>query len=536
MPAIPSTSAATTMAVDTTGVECAQPAMLPIAVCEQARLSRDARFDGLFFTAVRTTGIYCRPICPAPTPHARNVRYFPNAASAEAAGYRPCLRCRPELSPAAGAGRRGDDVVARASRMIDDGALDAAGIEALAARLHVGPRHLRRLFVDTLGTSPRQLQNTRRLLFAKQLLAETTLPITDVALAAGFNSLRRFNDAFLHAYGLAPTRLRRKQGPVAARPRQALVLRLAYRPPFDFHASLAFLRTRALPGVEAVAAGTYRRLLDATGAWLQVEAWGGDEPALRLSLHGVAAAALPRIVQRVRRMFDLDADPQAIHAHLRHDPRLRALLDRHPGLRLPGGWDGFEVAIRAVLGQQVSVAAASTLATRLLARCGSDLPNPTDDALRRLFPAPEVLAEADLAGIGLTGARSATLRALARAVCDQRLRFDPAQPLDAFVAACCALPGIGDWTAHYLALRALGHPDAFPAGDLVLRKQVGGGVPISEKQLRLHAEHWRPWRGYAAIQLWHAASAGSASAHPAVAARHPRTQATGPTASHGERT
>ncbi len=476
----------------------------PSATCEQARLSRDPRFDGVFFTAVRTTGIYCRPVCPAPPPKAANVEYFANAASAEAAGYRPCLRCRPELSPAEGSWRRGDDLVARATRLIEDGFLDEAPVAALAGRLHVGERHLRRLFGAQLGTGPKQVHATRRLLFAKQLLTETRLPVTDVALASGFGSLRRFNAAFRGAYGLAPSRIRQCDELHAAP--GPLVLRLAYRPPFDFRATLAFLQPRALPGIERVDDAGYARLIDARGAWLQLSEWGDDEAALRLVLYGVAADALPRIVRRVRRMFDLDADPRAIHACLGRDPELARSLARQPGLRLPGGWDGFEVAVRAVLGQQVSVAAATTLTRRLLARFGEEATTPASSDLHVLFPAPAVLAEADLADIGLTGSRIATLRAVARAVADGRAGFAGDLPLEAFIAQWTALPGIGDWTAHYVAMRALGHPDAFPAGDLVLRKQAGAGSALSERTLRQHAEDWRPWRAYAAIHLWHAAS------------------------------
>ena len=487
--------------------------MLPgLATCEQARLSRDARFDGLFFTAVKTTGIYCRPVCPAPAPKSANVEYFANAASAEAAGYRPCLRCRPELSPADGRWRRGDDVVARASRLIEGGWLDEATVPTLAERLHVGDRHLRRLFVDALGTTPQQVQATRRLLFAKQLLTETALPVTDIALAAGFRSLRRFNDAFLAAYGLAPTRLRKSVDNAGAP--GPLVLKLAFRPPFDFRATLDFLRTRALPGIEHVGDADYARTLDASGGCLHLAEWGKDEAALRLSLHGARAAALPGIVRRVRRMFDLDADPQAIHDHLRADPSLAPMLACHPGLRLPGGWDGFEIAIRAVLGQQVSVAAATTLAARVVAKHGRPLAAPASAALHSLFPAPEMLAEADLAGIGLTTRRAETVRAVSRAVAESHIGFHGDQPLEDFIAGWRALPGIGDWTAHYIAMRALGHPDAFPAGDLVLRKQAGGDCALTEKTLLQRAEAWRPWRAYAAHHLWHAASSSNKESSP----------------------
>ena len=497
------------------------PALPEPHLCERARLSRDARFDGLFFTAVRSTGIYCRPVCPAPPPLAANVDYYPSAAAAEAAGFRPCLRCRPELAPGDGSWRRGDAVVARALALIDQGYLDGHSLGDLAARLAVGERHLRRLFVQHVGAAPLGVQGTRRLLFAKQLLTETTLPVTEVALAAGFGSLRRFNDAFLRAYAMPPRRLRGETGEGASPGHglgHPLVLRLGYRPPYDLAAMLDFLRGRALPGVEAVDAGSYARVIgtaDAPG-WLRVSAWPATRRsaahALRLELHGVPPLQLANTVQRVRRMFDLDADPDAIAGALSTDPRLQPLLRARPGLRLPSGWDGLEIAVRAVLGQQVSVAAARTLATRLVQRLGTPVALEAAPGLDRLFPTAAALAQGDLDGLGLTGARVASVRAIAAAVVEGRVGFDPAQTLEEFVAAWTALPGIGPWTAQYLALRALGHPDAFPAEDLVLQKAAGGdGSRLTAHQLRARAEAWRPWRGYAVIHLWREAAA-SASA------------------------
>ena len=486
--------------------------MLPsAAICEQARCARDARFDGIFFTAVKTTGIYCRPVCPVPPARAANVLYFANAASAEAAGFRPCLRCRPELAPADGHWRRGDALLARALRMIEGGALDEAPLASLAERLHVGERHLRRVFQTALGVSPQQVQATRRLLFAKQLLSETTLPITEVAQAAGFGSQRRFNDAWIKAYDLPPSRLRRQSGNApAARPSSgSLQLRLNYRPPFDFRATLAFLRIRALPGIEQITQTSYSRVLDLQGAWLQLEEWGAGEAALRLHLHGVAAPALPSIVQQLRQMFDLDADPCTINAHLAQDPALKPLLQAHPGLRLPGAWNVFETAVRAVLGQQVSVAAASTLTQRLLARLGQPLVGHAAPGLHQLFPAPAQLANANLVELGITTARIRSLHAIGHALSSPGGHILDGQhcpALDDFLRAWTALPGIGPWSAEYIALRGLHHPDAFPAGDLVLRKQLGMGQPLPENVLRQRAEAWRPWRAYAAIHLWHAAA------------------------------
>ncbi|HZH44698.1 MAG TPA: AlkA N-terminal domain-containing protein [Lysobacter sp.] len=466
-------------------------------VCEQARLSRDVRFDGRFFTAVTSTGIYCRPVCPAPSPKRENVVYYPNAAAAEAAGFRPCLRCRPELSPEHGSWRRGDAVVARALALIDAGVLAEQPLATLAQQLNVGERHLRRLFVEHIGAAPSQVHGTRRLLFAKQLLTETGLPITDVAHAAGFGSVRRFNDAFLAAYRMAPRELRKRE-PAATG--DTLTLRLGYRPPYDFAAMLDFLHGRALPGVEHVTEHAYVRAIGSADApgWLRVSAWPGDEPALKLELHGVPPARLLDTVQRVRRMFDLDADPQTIGRALSGHPLLRALVRKRPGLRVPSGWDGFEIAVRAILGQQVSVAAARTFATRIADRFGARLPPGFAPGLSHLFATPETLVDAELTDIGLTRSRAATVREVARALLDGRADFRVDCTLEDFVARWVALPGIGPWTAHYMALRALGHPDAFPADDLVLKRALGGTARTAEAE----AQAWRPWRAYAVIQLW----------------------------------
>ena len=427
--------------------------------CEQARRSRDARFDGLFFTAVLSTRIYCRPVCPAPM--AKRVEYFASAAACEAAGYRPCLRCRPELSPADGAWRRGDAVVARALKLIDQGVLDEAPLAELARRVDIGERQLRRLFVDRLGVAPIGVHGTRRLLFAKQLLTETAMPITQVALAAGFGSVRRFNTVFRDAYRMAPRDLR---GRPVAMPGQTLVLRLNYRPPYDFAAMLDFLRGRALPGVERVDADSYARVIaplqgDGAPGWLRVQAWPqapgrAPEHALRLELQGAPPARMLDIVNRVRRMFDLDADPRAIGDALGGDARLRALVRLRPGLRVPSGWDGFEIAVRAIIGQQISVAGARTLATRLSQRFGQPLASPLAPGLDHLFPTPQALADADLASIGLTRARANTVRTVARALLDGRVDFRAERTLDGFTERWIALPGIGPWTAHYIALRA----------------------------------------------------------------------------------
>jgi len=474
------------------------PTLTP-RICEQARLTRDARFDGLFFTAVRSTGIYCRPVCPAPTPKARNVEYFANAAAAAAAGYRPCLRCRPEAAPGTPQRARSALVMA-ALRLIEDGQLDRGSVTTLAARIGVGERHLRRLFVEELGAGPLEIAATRRLLFAKKLLGETALPVTQVALASGYASVRRFNAAFRGTYGQSPRTLRRAPRQAQA---SALTLRLPYRAPYDFQALLAFFARRAVPGVEHVEAHAYTRhfAFDGVAGSLRVTQRPGED-ALALDVSFPHTARLHEISARVRRMFDLDADIAAINAHLRRDPRLRALVRRHPGQRLPGGWDGFEIALRAVLGQQVSVAAARTLAQRLVQRYGVEVQR--DDGSRlQLFPAPQRLADADLTAIGLPRTRAQTLRTIARAVCDGSVGFHPEQGFDAFIASWTTLPGIGDWTAHYIAMRARSDPDAFPAADLVLRKAVAGdGSALTTRALLDIAERWRPWRAYAVFHLW----------------------------------
>ena len=477
-------------------------AALDRRICTQARITRDARFDGLFFVAVRSTGIYCRVVCPAPTAKERNVEYYKNAAAAGAAGYRPCLRCRPELAPGMPL-RASSALIGAALRLIESGLLDRGSVADLAARIGVGERHLRRLFLAEVGAGPLDIAATRRLLFAKKLLGETDLPITQVGLAAGYRSVRRFNAAVRAGYGRSPRALRR----TSARPESgSLTLRLPYRPPYDFAALLAFFARRAIPGVEHVDAAGYSRRFavdEATGS-LRVTQPAGEN-ALALTVEMARAAPLQEIAARVRRMFDLDADIGAINRHLRGDPRLRALVRRHAGQRLPGGWEGFEIAIRAVLGQQISVAAARTLAARLVQRFGMPVAGEGDGAVR-LFPAAQTLVDADLAAIGVTRQRAATLRAVARALCDETVSFRPEQTLDEFVASWTELPGIGAWTAHYIAMRALSDPDAFPAADLVLRKAVApAGALLSTRALEQIAEAWRPWRAYAVLHLWRSA-------------------------------
>jgi len=497
----------------------AGPALPSRAVLDRARRSRDARFDGRFFVAVTSTGIYCRPVCPAPSPRAANVRYYPTAAAAADAGFRPCLRCRPEAAPGTPAWLGASAVVRRALALIHEGALDEAKVEALAARVGIGARHLHRLFVAHVGAPPVAVAQTRRLHFAKRLVDETDLTMTQIAIASGYGSLRRFNAAFLATYQRPPSALRRlRAGAVSAR---TIALRLALRPPYDLDGVLRFLGARAIPGVERVDVASYARTLALESGPAVVEvgrpgAGGGARAAasnalaaLELRVSGASPSALLRLTADARRVFDLAADPVEVEAAFRGDAVLGPLVRRRPGLRIAGAWDPFECAVRAVLGQQVSVEAARTLAVRLVDRCGAPLPAPVR-GLTHLFPSPEALASADLAGLGLTSARARSIVALALAVAEKRL--DLRGPADDAVAGLRALPGFGDWTAQYVALRALGEPDAFPAADLVLRRGAAcGGAPSSARALAARAEAWRPWRGYAVFHLWAEAS----SARPA---------------------
>ena len=475
-------------------------ALPSIEVCERARLSRDARFDGLFFTAVRSTGIYCRPVCAAPTPKPHNVSYYANAAAATSGGFRPCLRCRPELAPDVH-WRGGGDGVERALALIAEGMLQDESVDALAASIGVSARQLRRNFLAHAGTTPLAVHATRRLLLAKQLLTETSLPVTQVALAAGFNSLRRFNAAFLDGCGMPPSAVRRLRRDA---PEATLTLRLAYRPPLDFHAMLEFLGQRAIPGIDRIGDGAYERVVGpaAASGFIRVTA-DPQRPELRLQISNADPRAIPQLVRKARRVFDLDADIAAVTTVLVQEPLLHSALSARPGLRVPGGWDAFEVAVRAVLGQQVSVASATTLARRLLAAHGAARVDGRPD-LDRVFPSPAQLAVAQLESIGLPRSRAATIRALAAAVTEDRVSFRAGQRLQDFVDSLVAVPGIGPWTAHYLAMRGMGQPDAFPAGDLVLQRILGGDRRLSERETEQRSQAWRPWRAYAVLHLWHA--------------------------------
>jgi len=494
------------------------------AVCYRALMTRDARFDGRLFVGVTSTGIYCRPICPARTAKPENCRFFPSAAAAQAAGFRPCLRCRPEISPDAAAWRGTSNTVSRALALIAEGALDGgeAGVEALAARLGMGERQLRRLFDQHLGVPPIVVAQTRRVLFAKQLIQDTSLSMLDVAEASGFGSVRRFNDAFKRLYRRSPRQLRTKKRVAPS----AVTLRLGYRPPYDWEAMLDFLAARAIAGVELIADDRYYRTIAIDDAVGSVEVAPGRN-CLLATIRLSHVRALLSVVARLRRLFDLDANVEAIGAHLKTDAGLAPLIARRPGLRAPGAWDGFELAVRAVLGQQVTVAAARRLAERLVALAGTPAqPDITGhEHLTRMFPTPAQLVATDLSQLGMPRARIGAVQALARVAAADPQLLDPPGGAEDVIERLLALPGFGPWTAHYWALRARRDSDAFPADDVALLRspavanrfagpvrrrlraagggrRSAGGTRLSPKELLERAEAWRPWRAYAAQHLW----------------------------------
>ncbi len=467
-------------------------------VCSRARLSRDARFDGKFFIAVLSTRIYCRPICPARASKEENVRYFPSAAAAAEAGFRPCLRCRPECSAGTPAWFGTSNTVSRALRLIGETGLEDGGVEALADHLGVGSRHLRRLFLKHLGATPSAVAQTRRLHFAKKLIDETSLPMTQVAVAAGFGCVRRFNAAIRKTYERTPTQIRGLAQRTAIQPENEYLFRLRFRPPFDWKGMLAFLEPRATPGVEMVELGSYRRSISLNGRH------GFFEVSLDEANHSLLVrvqfgdpSALFFIIERIRAMFDLNADWAAIVRSLRSDPVLAERIESDPGRRLAGAWSGFELATRAILGQQITVKAATTLAGRLVKAFGQPFSGPA--GLTHLFPPPEAIADAELSSIGLPAARAGTIRDLARAVCNGQISFERIADTDVFLTQLGEISGIGKWTAQYVAMRALGETDAFPSSDLGLLRALDLG---SARELEHRAEAWRPWRAYAAMYLW----------------------------------
>ena len=473
-------------------------------IYERARLSRDVRFDGRFYVGVRTTGIYCRPICPATPPKSENVTFYSSAAAASEAGYRPCLRCRPECAPGTPAWAGTSSTVQRGLRLIADGALDDGNVERLADRLGVTSRHLRRLFTKHVGASPLAVAHTQRLHFAKRLIDQTSLSMQEISVAAGFGSVRRFNDTFRKTYGRTPRELRRGRTPTISS--TSLSVLLPYRKPYGWRELLDFLAGRATPGVEVVADGRYLRSIEIGEERGLIDVRESDG-ALALSVHGIGTASLFPIVQRSRGLFDLDAPIDDISKTLSGDSVLRGWLKACPGLRVPGAWDGFELTVRAILGQQVSVRAATTFAGRIAERYGERIDVPVDglpNAPDRLFPEPRKLMRARLENLGVIRSRAQTIRELSRAVVDGSLSFDPTQDLGEHRAALLSIKGIGDWTAEYVAMRALKNPDAFPASDLGLLRAFDSpdGVRLRPTELDARAEAWRPWRAYAALLIW----------------------------------
>ncbi|WP_395747816.1 AlkA N-terminal domain-containing protein [Prosthecobacter sp.] len=467
--------------------------------------SRDPRFDGVFYVGVTSTGVYCRPICPVKIPKRENCQFYPNAGAAEKASFRPCLRCRPELAPGHApvdqAHRLADLIVHR----MDEGLADeGAGLEEIAAQFHLSSRQLRRIVQQELGVSPMELIQTRRLLLAKQLLTDTKLPVIDVAFASGFSSLRRFNDAFSTHYRMPPTRLRKEAAthPAKLQATDTSILQLGYRPPYDWEAMLQFLAGRAIREVEFVSDGTYSRTVrlgDHTG-WIKVSN-APAKNALQVEFTHSLAPVLPALLGRLRNVFDLSARPDVIAAHLMQDPRLRPAVLQKPGLRVPGAFDGFEMAVRAILGQQITVQAATKIACRYAEAFGEKIETPFPE-LSRLSPLATRVTRATVEGIaslGIIRTRAACILAMAEAIRSGTLQLEPGADPEATIAQLVTFPGIGPWTAHYIAMRALRWPDAFPKEDIAVRNKLGG---VTAKQAEEMSQAWRPWRSYAVLHVW----------------------------------
>ena len=471
-------------------------------VCARARLARDARFDGKFFIAVLTTRIYCRPICPARTCKERNVCYFPTAAAAAEAGYRPCLRCRPECSPGTPAWAGTQTTVSRALRLISESGLENGGVEGLAERLGVGSRHLRRLFLKHLGATPSAVAQTRRLHFAKKLIDETRLPMTQVALASGFGCVRRFNDAVRKVYHRTPTQIRRLARNTAKPAENQYFFRLNYRPPYDWKGLLEFLAARATAGVEEVEAGAYRRTISIGDNHGYIEiSLDAEKNAVSVRVEIGDSCSLSFIIERIRHMFDLNADWATISRTLGADCVLAPLVRSDPGIRVPGCWSAFELATRATLEQHLGAKRGGALAGQLVRLYGRRF-HPAGN-LTHLFPTPAALADADLARAEVPEAPAAAIRSLARAVCDGQIGFERIVDTESLLARLRAIRGIGEWTAQTVAMRALGEPDAFPCSDRSLQSALG---LTRARALEQRSRVWQPWRAYAAICLWSMAS------------------------------
>ena len=478
-----------------------------IRALHRARLSRDPRFDGRFYIAVTTTGIYCRPICPSPTSRREHVVYYATVAAAAAAGFRPCRRCRPEAAPGSPAWPGTSAVVRRALRLIGEGALDHGSVEQLSELVGIGARHLHRLFVQHVGASPIAVAQTRRLHFAKRLLDDSALPITEIALASGFGSVRRFNSAFRLTFDCAPRDVRRQ--PRSARSGATVdevVLRLAYRPPYDWRHALHVLAARAIPGVETVTTQGYARTVVTAGGPTIVRVWPVESAhALYFSVHGAGLSDLLWLSSTARRVFDLAADPAAIIHAFKSDQMLAPLVRRRPGVRIVGVWDPFECAVSAIVTGHSPEARTRSILGRLVALAGQPVAEPTTD-LTHLFPTPSAVASCSLDGIGVSSRCRATLRALAQAVVEGRLNLGG--PVETITEQLAALSGVDAALDQHVALYGLGEPDAFPIDAAMSTAVIGTRAGIrSRKALELRAERWRPWRGYAAAHLTYSSAA-----------------------------
>lgn len=479
--------------------------MIENKVAYQALASRDPRFDGVFFVGVTSTGIYCRPICPARTPKRENCRFFESHEAAEKEAFRPCLRCRPELAPGSApvdnARRIAHLIVHRIEEgMIDDG----ASLEDIAAQFDLSSRQLRRIVQNELGVSPIELLQTRRLLLAKQLLTETKLPVIDIAFASGFSSLRRFNDAFSKSYRMPPTRLRKEAASheVPMPDANNSTLQLSYRPPYDWAGILDFLRVRMIEGVESIAAGCYSRTIQMGRhqGWIRVTQHP-EKNALMVEFSHSLTPVLPALLGRLRNLFDLTARPDLIAEHLMKDKQLRKAVTANPGLRVPGAFDGFELAVRAILGQQITVKAATTISCRFAKAFGVEIGTPFPE-LNRLSPDPGRIAAAsveEIARLGIISARAKSIIGLAQSFQAGELILEAGANPELAIQRLVELPGIGQWTAHYIAMRALRWPDAFPKEDIVVRNNLGG---VSARQAEEISQPWRPWRSYAVLHIW----------------------------------
>ncbi len=471
----------------------------------KAYCSRDSRFDGVFYIGVTSTGIYCRPICPAKTPKEKHCRFFKSAEEAEKASFRPCLRCRPELAPGHApvddAHRLANLILYRLEEKIGE---EKGNFEEMARHFNLSSRQIRRIIQQEFGVSPMELLLTRRLLLAKQLLSETHLSIIEIAFSSGFSSLRRFNDAFSKRYGMPPSRIREgmKQSFENHSSSDAAILQLNYRPPFNWEALLGFLKARSLKGVEYIWDGKYARTiqLGKQRGWVCVR-HAPEKNALFVEVSSSLLVVLPALLGRLRHLFDLNARPDIIAAQLKQNPLLAEVVAKNPGLRVPGAFDGFELAIRAVLGQQVTVKAATTFGGRLVEAFGEFIETPYPE-LYRLAPTPQQIASLkieELTALGIIQTRAKTILALAEEVVSNRLSIEAGLHPEVTIKQLIALPGIGKWTAHYIAMRSLRWPDAFPKEDIVLRKKLGG---VSALQAEKLSQAWRPWRSYAALYLW----------------------------------